>query len=136
MKALALLLVLLSGPVVAVDLIVGVMTRHTLSNGYNFDGVRHTYNESNNLIGVSTGNISIATLQNSYYKRSVMAMYTPFVHKYLDLKVGLSTGYDHIMPQVSYKGLTPVFSFGAKYKGVNVSFFVLSAVVITYQTRI
>ena len=133
MKFIVLLLVLLSGPVVAADLIVGVMTRHTLSSGYTYEGVRQSYNESNNLIGVSSGKFSVATLKNSYYKRALLAMYTPFSHKYLDLKVGLSTGYGHIMPQVSYKGLTPVFSFGAKYKMVNISLFSLNAFVITYK---
>jgi len=135
MKAIALLFVLFSGHVSAVDLIRGVMTKHTLSSGYIYQDNFHKYNEDNQLVGVSVGKFSVATLENSYYRRSVIAMYTPFYHRYLDLKVGFSTGYEHILPQFSYAGLTPVLSFGVKYKKVNVSLFSLNALVITYQSR-
>lgn len=132
MKIITLLLVLLSGHVAALDLVVGVMTKHVLSSRYVLDNKWVPYNEDNHLIGITSGKFTIATMHNSYRRRAVIAMYAPFAHRYLDLKVGVSTGYDHTLPGASYAGMTPVFSFGAKYKGVNISLFMLSAVVVTY----
>lgn len=136
MKSLALLLVLFSANTMAVDVIRGVMTRHTMISEYEYNGTTRNFNESNELVGINTKTFSLATMKNSYYKRAVIGLYTPFQHQYIDFKIGASTGYSHVLPQISYKGLTPVFSVGAKYKKINVSLFMLSAVVVTYGVEL
>lgn len=134
MKYIILLLILISFNVSAIDLVRGVMTRHTLQSDYIYNDNTYQFNEQNDLIGVEVNSkLVVATMKNSYYKRAVIAMYTPFNHQYLDLKVGVSTGYDHMLPEFSVGGLTPAFSFGVKYKNLNVSLFALSAVVVSYR---
>lgn len=132
MKYSLILIVLLSSFAQGAELVRGAMTRHAMSDQYIQGGTYRKFNESNDLIGVSHGKYAVATMVNSYYNRSVLALYSPFNYQYLDLRVGFATGYAKVMPQYSFKGVTPVFSFGVKYKKVNISLFVLSAVVVTY----
>ena len=89
-----LTLTLSSCHVSALDLVVGLYTKHTTDGGYNFGGKRYPYNEKNDFIGVKASRYTLATFNNSYRERSVMAAYTPFNHPYLTLDVGLVSGYE------------------------------------------
>tara|TARA_R110000824_G_scaffold309369_2_gene496735 strand:- start:103 stop:525 length:423 start_codon:yes stop_codon:yes gene_type:complete len=127
MKYLVLVLVLFSGHVSALDLVVGLYTKHLKQSSYSttdripftngFHAVvikKHKLNEKNDFIGVKTNKYTFATYNNSYHRRSLMFAYSPFNYKYLTLDIGAVSGYDS----------TPVFySVGVKSRYIRAQLF-------------
>lgn len=87
------------------NILAAIFTTHLVCAGCNDGDIR-----ANQLIGIEYNGYAAATMINSVYRRSYLALYDHKITEGFGAYLGLATGYQGIPTEIENTGLTPVFA--------------------------